>query len=331
MTSPIVSVILPVYNRVEYIVETIESIINQSFKNWELIIVDDKSEDDTVLRIEPFLSDKIKLLKNKYNEGVSACLNKAIKFSEGKYIARMDSDDISVVDRLEKQVEFLNKNEEISICGAYMKSFNTSRKFYYSSTHDQILINLLFGSPIASPTVMFKKEIFNEFSFNEDLRFSEDYEFWSRALFKFKAHNLPKVLVYYRQHEEQLTKNHYEEQIHIDLKIKIFLFKKLNYDRVRYPDGFIKKILHPEVKYKIDEIYRYLGWLNHLESKNRELKIFPHKFFKIKLKSWRSEVIYKVYFGRNPDISRKDRKKLLLFLKFSEIKNILNRKVQKRF
>ncbi|WP_298528035.1 glycosyltransferase [uncultured Christiangramia sp.] len=331
MTSPRVSVILPVYNREHFIVQAVESVINQSFKDWELIIVDDKSDDETILRIEPFLSDKIKLLKNKNNEGVSACLNKAIKLSKGAFIARMDSDDISVVDRLEQQVEFLSNNEKIFICGANMKGLNTGRNFYYSSSHDQILTNLLFGSPIASPTVMFRKEIFNELLFNENFRLSEDYEFWSRALFKFKAYNLPKVLVFYRQHDKQLTINHNKEQIKIDSKIKISLFKKLNYDRVKYPDSFIRKILHPKVNYDTKEVHSHLSWLKDLKNINTKYKIFRSKYFDQKLKDWRSEVIHNVYFGKNPDISRKDRIKLLLLLRFSEIRCILNRKIQKKF
>ncbi len=331
MIEKLVSVVIPVYNREAFIGAAIQSILDQTYPFIELVIVDDFSQDNTVNIIKRFDNSNLKLIELSENKGVSFAFNLGVANSTGDYIARLDSDDIALPDRFERQINYLENNKNISICGTYLKSFESEKLYKFPSENKDIKTLLIERCPISIGTVMCRKEVFRTFSMNTKLRYSEDYEFWSRALFQFKAHNLPQVLVYYRQHDEQLTKNHYEEQIHIDLNIKIFLFKKLNYDVVRYPDDFIKKILHPEVKYKIEEIYRNLEWLNHLESKNRELKIFPHKFFKIKLKSWRSEVIYKVYFGRNPDISRKERIKLLLFLKFSEIKNILNRKAQKRF
>lgn len=200
-----VSVVMPTYNAEKYLKEAIDSILAQTFTDFELLIVDDNSKDKTIDIIKSYQDPRIKLIEGP-NKGIAAALNKGIREARGKYIARMDADDISLPDRFKKQVEFLEKHEDISLVGSWFVIFpqNILRCFSEKITY----LDLLRECCIAHPTVMFKKEIFIKYKlyYDENIAACEDYDLWSRAIQFIKIANIPEVLLKYRSSDTQASK-----------------------------------------------------------------------------------------------------------------------------
>lgn len=158
--NPKVTVLMPVYNGEEYLREAIESILFQSFGNFEFLIIDDGSTDDSINIIASYTDPRIRVITNGENIGIARALNKGIELARGKYIARMDSDDISLPKRFEKQVDFLDKNPEIGIVGSWIKTFGGRKTIIlaHPCNPEMVRIFFLFDSPLAHPTVMMRRE-----------------------------------------------------------------------------------------------------------------------------------------------------------------------------
>lgn len=222
---PLISVILPVYNGMPHLKQAVESIQEQSYKNFELIIVDDKSTDDSLPYIKKIKDKRVKIIRNSQNLGIARSLNIAIKSSNGKYIARMDADDISVPQRLEKQLKFLQENKSISICGSYVYLINEKGKTIGSKKnptgdHD-IKKALNFYSPIVHPTFFGKASFFNELSgYNPNFDNAEDYELLVRALNSYKMANVPEYLLQWRLWSRRRSRLNMKKMDSLDLAIK---------------------------------------------------------------------------------------------------------------
>lgn len=209
--SPTISVILPVYNAEKYVCESIDSILNQTFKDFELIILNDGSTDRSAEIINQYLSldSRIKIIHNKENIGLIATLNKGIDLAKGKFIARMDADDVSLPMRFQKQIEFLNQNNSIDIIGtSYEKFGNDNKTIHLTTNPKQIEIELLFHNPICHPSVMLRTKSIIEanLKFESDFIHNEDWAFWLAALSKgLKIANIPDVLLKYRCEGQNIT------------------------------------------------------------------------------------------------------------------------------
>lgn len=240
---PLVSVLMPVYNSEEYIYDAISSILNQSYTKFEFIIINDGSTDKSLEIINCFRDNRIKLFTNETNKGLIFSLNFGISKCAGKYIARMDSDDISCFNRLEKQVKFLENNPDIIILGTSVKYLNNpSKKVNLENilTHEQIKVNLLTKTCFFHPTVMLRGEILYN---NKNLRYDsskvhvEDYDFWIKLLNYGQLANLNQPLLKYRIHDENISIKHYDTQKEKSFEIKKaylneILIKELNIDEL---------------------------------------------------------------------------------------------------
>ena len=210
MNTKFVSVIMPTYKTPEnYLKQAIDSILKQTYNNYELIIIDDGSEDNTLQIIEKYKDKRIKLYQNKKNMGLPFTLNSAIEKSNGTYIFRMDSDDISLPNRLEYMVNFMENNKYIDIAGSYFKEFGIrNRIIRLETTNDRIRALMLYQSPMCHPSVVFRRSSLIQY----DVKYSyentaEDYNLWIRC--SLNPHivfgNLNKVLLKYRTHDKQIT------------------------------------------------------------------------------------------------------------------------------
>ena len=198
MVDPLVSIIISTYNEEKYILKSINSILNQSYKNIEIIIVDDASTDKTVKLIQNINSDKIKLYVNNTNKKLAHNLNFAISKSNGKYVARMDADDISRKDRIKNQVDYLEKHKDIDIVSSFAKTFGDSKITKKSPcSHEGIKATLLFTNPICHPTVMFRRSSI-DFTYDERCAAGQDYELWTRIVDNKRFNVINKVLLNYR-------------------------------------------------------------------------------------------------------------------------------------
>ena len=215
MNFPLVSVIMPVYNASFYIREAIESILSQEFIDFEFIIINDGSTDNSEEIILSYSDVRIKYVKNENNLKIISTLNKGFEMAKGKYIARMDADDISDPLRFTKQIKLLENNPEIGILGTYVQQIGESDKLVcYPENDEDIRYSLIFFNPFVHSSVFIRKSIIDEFclQFSQNMLHVEDYDMWMRILQYTKGMNLPEVLLKYRVHKNQISSIHSEYQ-----------------------------------------------------------------------------------------------------------------------
>ena len=213
MNSPLISVLLPLFNGEKYVFETIKSILNQSYNNFELIIINDGSNDNSLKEINKFNDNRIRLI-NQQNQGLAKSLNIAASLSKGKYLARIDQDDICLPNRFQIQINYLEKNEKISVVGGasiYIneKGKNLGRGFTttWPISIKRTLLNQN-GCLISHPTVMMRKVDFDDVGgYSESIyKNSADYFLWFCFVKKqYKIANLSDVLIKYRLHESSMS------------------------------------------------------------------------------------------------------------------------------
>lgn len=181
--NPSISVVMSVYKEpLSWIQETIDSILLQTFSDFEFIIINDNPNDD---KLQYFLQEnkdkdgRIIIVKNEKNIGLTKSLNKGIALARGKYIARMDADDIAYPIRFEKQFSFLETHNDIGVLGSSVDFFGTRNGFQLAIFHHNNMY-LFLESCFAHPTVMIRRELFKQFSYDESIRFAQDYDLWER-------------------------------------------------------------------------------------------------------------------------------------------------------
>jgi glycosyltransferase involved in cell wall biosynthesis len=228
---PKISVVMSVYNGEKYLRPAVESILSQTFGDFEFIIVNDGSTDNSESILREYQSqDKRIRLVSRENQGLIYSLNEGIGLALGDYIARMDADDISMPERLEKQLKYIQENNLV-IGGTWAEVIDDQGKkvkeFDYPPGEDQIKNFTLLHNPFIHPTVMFQKNVFGQVGgYRKSFKHVEDYELWTRIVFKYRAGNLPERLLQYRLHEKQITKaNHLEMRVRGILVRLLALFR----------------------------------------------------------------------------------------------------------
>lgn len=219
MNTPLVSVVMPAYNGEKYIGEAIESVLNQTYSNWELVIVEDCSTDSTLKVIREYRDERIKLLCNTENMGIAATTNKAIENSSGKYIALLDDDDVSETERLQLQVDYLESHPEIDILGGGFSRIDGESRFtgYHREPRrnpNYIKAMLLLGNlDFANSTAMIRSDFLknNHLSYKENCYGMQDYRFYIDASKVGKISSIPNFLLRYRVHDENETKRNQRE------------------------------------------------------------------------------------------------------------------------
>ena len=209
VTKPLISVLMPVFNGEEFLAPSIESILRQTYENFEFIIFDDGSTDNTAKIVRKYQKiDRRIIFISRENKGISKSLNEGIDLSSGDWIARMDSDDISLPDRFERQLNKLNITGA-DICGSWVECFGGSTRALrtYPEDDSAIKTGLLFGCMFAHHTVMARASLMKQFKYDSSWDKSEDYELWTRmALSDAKMTNISAVLLKYRVHVQQISK-----------------------------------------------------------------------------------------------------------------------------
>ena len=203
-----VSVIMPAFNAEKYVAEAASSIFDQTFTNFELIVVNDGSTDRTLEILNAIADDRLRILSNDNNMGVVKSLNKGIAEARGRYIARQDADDISLPERLQKQFEYLEKHPEIALLGTGRKTMSGTGIFKKQKTilERPTFKNLLKGNCFSHGSVMIRKKALEEVgNYNELFRSSQDYELWLRIAKSFPVANLPEALYILRRHPESVS------------------------------------------------------------------------------------------------------------------------------
>lgn len=209
MSVPRVSVIMPVYNGEKYLRSAVDSILRQTFRDFELMVVDDGSTDGTSGILTSIRDPRLKVLRQPSNMGVAAALNRAMFEARGEFVLRMDSDDLAVRNRLELQVRFLEAHPEVALCGGSVKRFGEVRGIVrYPGTRAGIQAQMLFNPPFAHPAVAWRRSAFDELGlcYEDEIPTAEDYDLWVRACRVLEAANMDPVLLHYRvDHKVKLS------------------------------------------------------------------------------------------------------------------------------
>ncbi len=212
---PEISVIMPVYNAGKFLAAAIESILKQNHTDFEFIILDDASTDNSLEIINKFCDPRIVLSANVENLGVARSLNKGIELARGRYIVRMDADDISMPNRLARQIRFMQDHPEIGISGGWVQIFGNGPPSIarVPSNPDEIAAYMLFETPLWHVTVIMRRELIiqHKLRYNPTFSRSEDYDLWTRAIVHFPLANLDEVLVRVREHGASATRANWDE------------------------------------------------------------------------------------------------------------------------
>jgi glycosyltransferase involved in cell wall biosynthesis len=238
MNKPAISVILPVYNAEKYVALAIQSVLDQSFQDFELIIINDGSTDTSLGSIQKFSDPRIKLI-NQENQGLIKTLNTGIALAQSNYIARIDADDIwSDQDKLARQMEYLSQHIECVVLGTGAKIIDENGKeissLHYPTSDTEIRSQLLISNCFIHPSVIFNKEICLKVGgFNPNEKHVEDYGLWLRMGLQGTLANLPQELMSYRIHASSVT----QQKNLIQSKNCLELIKRYKQDYPNYSKG----------------------------------------------------------------------------------------------
>jgi len=213
VSRPRVTVLLPVHNGGGYLDEAVRSILRQTFPDFELLAIDDGSTDGTLEALRAYRDPRVRIVVNERNLGLVETLNRGLSLSRGEYVARMDSDDVSLPGRLGRQVRFLDGNPEVGVCGTWARIIRGHRNgplICPPVDSEEIRARLLFGSAMVHPSVMFRLSSLVDHDLRYDPRHAhaEDFGMWRRCSGHFPLANIPRVLIAYRVTQGGVSSTH---------------------------------------------------------------------------------------------------------------------------
>lgn len=324
MYRPMVSIIMSTYNPTpEYMKLTIESILKQTYKNWELIIIDDGSINDVETIVAPFQDERIVYKRCEINRGMPACLNEAIALAKGSMLARMDDDDIAYENWLETMLAFFNENLGANVAGCYLKLLGDKEGYIISELPKGRLkqqANMIIqNGGVPHPMCMLKKDFLNRYyiRYNANCKFSSDYALWVEILKYSNLDCIPKVLGLYRRHQKQMsTQTHSTQQNYAD-EIRWNQMRMFQVEPNQYQKQLHNKLCKMQMLEK-DELTDLAEWIKILKVQNAKHPYFGVKELRQVLHQ-RAATLYLRYFKRTHDIEG-----IKYFLMFATIQNLKN-------
>lgn len=283
MSVPKVTVLMPVYNGERYLRDAVTSILDQTFQDFELLILNDGSRDGSREIIESFGDSRIVSVDNGKNLGLIATLNKGLILAKGDYVARMDCDDLSRPERLARQVRYLEDHPDVALCGAWIRKFGLGKDKICRYHGDPLLLacGLLFDSVLAHPTVMLRKRMFIDSGLFYDVAYkhAEDYELWVKTSRCYKLGTIAEVLLDYRVHPEQVSSAFKTGQLQSAGRVRLSLLKSLGLE----PSAEQLEIHQRVGNYLVNGDSCFFEkadeWLCMLKDANDSCKIYPEPQF----------------------------------------------------
>lgn len=285
--NPLVSIVTTLYNSEKYIADSIKSLQSQTYKDIEIIVVNDGSTDNSVNIVKKMVHEdaRIKLFENPQNMGIPYTRNEGIKYSSGKYMAIMDSDDLSEPNRIEKQVRFLEDNPKSVAVGSFYKIIGEKNKNKRTFVNEEDLkISLLFACPFVNSTMMIRKEVLDETQtkYNEKYFVAQDYELWSNLIRLGEINIIPEKLAFYRWGHDNISKKTLSsraiERGKLIGNIKKSLLDYYNFTLTNTQvDIFINFFMEPNYSKKMNE--KFIELYFELVKQNNVSRIFDKKRF----------------------------------------------------
>ncbi|MEY4572068.1 MAG: hypothetical protein RLZ10_1294 [Bacteroidota bacterium] len=315
---PRVSILMPAYNAAKYIITAIESILNQTFTDFEFIIINDGSTDETEEIIQSYKDSRIRYFKNESNIKLIATLNKGFDLCRGEYIVRMDADDISHLDRIQKQVEFMDENPKVGLSGTAFESFGfINGPYYYRLMDQEIRIRLLHECHMLHPSIILRTSVIRENNIYMTVLHGEDLDFFIRISEHTKLANLPDILINYQQLPESMSKANSEITEINCTKIHHQLFLKLDENFTENDVRIYRKIAYKDFNGLQNQFNQICSIVLRLLEGNRMKNIYDHKTFEMYLKDLWTAIILNVKGYKLPIDSNAKRINKILKTSFS--------------
>lgn len=289
---PKITVVMPVYNGEKYLDTAIKSILNQKFTNFEFVIVDDASTDNSVEIINSYQDQRIKLIKNNVNLGIPTTRNKCLQESSGEYVAVLDCDDYAYPSRLAEQLEFMENNPDFGMVGSWVELIDenddlTGEVWNEDEPSQKIPCRLLFHNYFAHSAVLLRRSALDAVKINgevyrKDYPNAQDYDLWVRISKKFKVWNIPKVLIKYRVHSHCISLKAANLVEQLTCKI---VTEQMNNLGIQPTDKQL--VLHrqigsynpQEIDTSIEYIKEVANWLTILRNANKNTGVYDHHNF----------------------------------------------------
>lgn len=305
---PKISVLIPFYNRAAYLREAIDSVLAQTFTDFEIVALDDGSDDGSSDLVTAYSDTRIRLVRNAQNLGIPATRNRGIAEARGEYFAFLDSDDTALPERLARQAEFLDAHPDYAAVGAWIEWIDdqgqrTGRIKRKPTSSEQIRAERLFRSGLENSTVMARTQTLKNYPHREDMVLGSDYDLWARVAADHNLAALPQVLVYRREHAEQAT--HTKIATTKALRLEIFAWQlaalNIDYSTQDLENHYLLRRMHKEAFTPDRAFLRWTeNWLLRLKHANAKHKRYPIPAFSAVLGGfW-----FKAYWNARANLDR---------------------------
>ena len=275
--SPLVTVLMPVHNGAAHLAAAMDSILSQTFRDFEFLIVDDASTDTSAAIVGGYTDPRIRLIPSRERLKLSGALNLGLDQACGTYIARMDADDISLPDRLAVQVRHMEQHPDLGLCGGWIRYFGAHGEVLRRpTTHETIRAYALLDNPFAHPTVMLRRDLLERHAlrFNSDYFPTEDFELWTRAMLLFPVANIPRVLLRYRAHDASLTGSDWSTMDEQAVRIVHAQLAPLGLDPSQEALRFHRQLAMGRLEMTAETLDLAETWLTHLSDANERAGTF---------------------------------------------------------
>lgn len=281
--SPRVTVLMPVRNGERYLGEALDSILGQTFRDFEFLVIDDGSTDRTGEILSKCGDERLRVVRHHSGVGVAATLNEGLRLARTEYVVRMDADDVSRPGRVEAQVLFMDRNPEVGICGTWIRFIGEEEGtvIRYPGHPDAIRCLLLFNNALAHPAAIFRREMLeaNAVAYDPGCLHAEDYDLWVRASRRFRLANIPRVLLDYRVHEGQVWSVHEREQERSSAMIRGGQLERLGFAPSEDEVALHEAICNRKLAADRSSVERARSWLERLRSANELAAEYPEPAF----------------------------------------------------
>lgn len=268
MSVPRISVILPVYNGADYLAEAMKSVLNQTLEDFELLVMDDASTDNSAAVAESLGDSRVRVVRQERNLKLPATLNHGLDLARGEFVARMDADDVCRPLRFENQIRLFDERPEVDICGGWVRLFgqgaDSTRK--YPVSPDSVEAFRHFHCPFAHPTVMIRRAVLEKWRLRYDPAATavEDFDLWTRLLTVTRGANVPEVLLDYRLHEASVTARDWSSMDDRSAWVLREALKPFVPDITEEQARFHRKVSMAEISPTPDELRRAGEWLERI-------------------------------------------------------------------
>jgi glycosyltransferase involved in cell wall biosynthesis len=277
------TVIMPVYNGEKYLKEAVDSVLNQTFTDFDLLILNDNSSDTTASILEDYAKkdDRVVVVTKTSNEGPANLRNEGIEKANTPLIALLDADDIALPTRFEKQIQVLEADNELALCGTWFTIFGDKKEkvIKHAVEHDDLKVQFLHSCGLGNSTVMFKKSAIKDLRFEHEYVPAEDYGLWSEFIANSKFYNIPESLVRYRWHPGNISQTKEENLRIAEVAIKKRQLTRLGIDQYSEKAIYFVNAVCLKRKQNTEDIKKTISASYELLEKNKTIQFYNQNVF----------------------------------------------------